>query len=211
MPVRSRALTVVRLWDSRPPTASEWVIVFSSSMKILFGSYRSPTVDTHENSDVARTFASPLLGNNSTYNSRASQIRGSYAHLVRLFPDTVVLIQPTTKMVSTKRPILIVGATGSQAGALIRTLLDVGATDTHELLAVTRNPSSGSAKSLQEHGVKLCRVISMMFLVYSQPLRTCLGRTLLISGGLQCSSNLIRTPLITCLIICLPTSYSRIP
>lgn len=58
-------------------------------------------------------------------------------------------------MVSTKRPILLVGAKGSQGGALIRALLDAGATDTHELLAVTRNASSGSAKSLQARGVKI--------------------------------------------------------
>lgn len=83
------------------------------------------------------------------------QIHGSCVRPYRLFPRPFFLVQPTIKMVSTKRPILIVGATGSQGGALIRALLDAGATDTHELLAVTRNASSGSAKSLQERGVKI--------------------------------------------------------
>lgn len=56
---------------------------------------------------------------------------------------------------STKKAILITGATGKQGGATIKALLDAGALDSHKLLAVTRNPSSGSAEKLEAKGITL--------------------------------------------------------
>ena len=53
-----------------------------------------------------------------------------------------------------KKVILITGATGKQGGATIDSLIKVGAHKTHTLLAVTRNPESGSAKKLEARGVK---------------------------------------------------------
>ncbi|KAF6802053.1 nucleoside-diphosphate-sugar epimerase family protein [Colletotrichum sojae] len=53
-----------------------------------------------------------------------------------------------------KKAILVTGATGKQGGAVITALLEAGAEQTHTILAVTRNPASASAKSLEARGVK---------------------------------------------------------
>lgn len=101
-------------------------------------------------------------------------------------------------MVPTKRPILIDGATGSQWGALIRALLDAGATDNHELLAITRNATPESAKSLGERGIKIeqgdLNDVSGIF----SSAKNMLGKDAPDIWGhrLQCSIELIRTPLI---------------
>lgn len=58
---------------------------------------------------------------------------------------------------SPKRAILLTGATGKQGGATIDALLDAGALDHYELLAVTRNPESKSAKELEARGVKVIK------------------------------------------------------
>ncbi|KAK7750031.1 hypothetical protein SLS62_008023 [Diatrype stigma] len=54
-----------------------------------------------------------------------------------------------------KKAILITGATGKQGGATIEALLQAGALEIHEILAVTRNPGSGSAKKLEARGITL--------------------------------------------------------
>lgn len=55
-----------------------------------------------------------------------------------------------------KKAILVTGATGKQGGGTINALLDGGAlNNNYTLLALTRNPESGSAKKLQSKGVKL--------------------------------------------------------
>ncbi|KAK8080324.1 NAD(P)-binding protein [Apiospora hydei] len=54
-----------------------------------------------------------------------------------------------------KRVILVTGATGKQGSATIDALIASGALDTHTLIAVTRNPASGSAQKLASRGVQL--------------------------------------------------------
>lgn len=104
----------------------------------------------------------------------------------------------------------MVGATGSQGGALTRALLDAGATDNHELLAVTRNPTSGSAKSLRESDVKIVQGdLSDVPGIFSSA-KNLLGKDASGIWGVY-SVQVIPSVLITCSIICLPTSYSRIP
>ncbi|KAK8051769.1 nucleoside-diphosphate-sugar epimerase family protein [Apiospora rasikravindrae] len=56
---------------------------------------------------------------------------------------------------TSKRVILVTGATGKQGSATIDALIANGALDTHTLVAVTRNPASGSAKKLATRGVQL--------------------------------------------------------
>ncbi|KAK6828235.1 hypothetical protein PG990_009851 [Apiospora arundinis] len=56
---------------------------------------------------------------------------------------------------TSKRVILVTGATGTQGSATIDALISNGALDTHKLVAVTRNPESGSAKKLAGRGVQL--------------------------------------------------------
>jgi uncharacterized protein YbjT (DUF2867 family) len=51
--------------------------------------------------------------------------------------------------------VLIFGATGQQGGAVITALLDSPQAKDFTILAVTRNPSSSSAKKLEEQGVKI--------------------------------------------------------
>lgn len=55
------------------------------------------------------------------------------------------------------KSILITGATGKQGGAVVDALLASSDAKSFELLAVTRNPESGSAKKLEERGVKLVK------------------------------------------------------
>ncbi|RYP58788.1 hypothetical protein DL769_008805 [Monosporascus sp. CRB-8-3] len=62
-----------------------------------------------------------------------------------------------TGSMSTKKAILITGATGKQGGATIDALLDAGATSAYDLLAVTRSPESPSAKKLESRGVKIVK------------------------------------------------------
>ncbi|KAK7927372.1 nucleoside-diphosphate-sugar epimerase family protein [Apiospora marii] len=56
---------------------------------------------------------------------------------------------------ASKKVILVTGATGKQGSATIDALIAGGALDTHTLVAVTRNPESGSAKRLVGRGVQL--------------------------------------------------------
>lgn len=58
-------------------------------------------------------------------------------------------------MSTQNRAILVTGATGKQGGAVITALLEAGVEQTHTILAVTRNPASGSAKSLEARGIKI--------------------------------------------------------
>lgn len=55
------------------------------------------------------------------------------------------------------KPIIVTGATGKQGGALIDALLSSPKSEEYLLLAVTRNPESGSAKKLADKGVKLVK------------------------------------------------------
>jgi NAD(P)-dependent dehydrogenase (short-subunit alcohol dehydrogenase family) len=64
----------------------------------------------------------------------------------------------TTTMVdngTSKRAILVTGATGKQGGATIDALINAGAPNTHILMAVTRDPASTTAKKLESRGVVL--------------------------------------------------------
>lgn len=56
---------------------------------------------------------------------------------------------------SSKKVILVTGATGKQGSATIDALIADGALNTHTLIAVTRNTESGSAKRLAGRGVQL--------------------------------------------------------
>ncbi|KAK7956422.1 uncharacterized protein PG986_005644 [Apiospora aurea] len=56
---------------------------------------------------------------------------------------------------ASKRAILVTGATGKQGSATIDALIASGALDTHTLVAVTRNPASGTAQKLASRGVQL--------------------------------------------------------
>jgi uncharacterized protein YbjT (DUF2867 family) len=56
-------------------------------------------------------------------------------------------------MASPKKAILITGATGKQGGAVIDSLLSAEEAKDFTIVAVTRNPESGSAKKLQARGV----------------------------------------------------------
>lgn len=51
-----------------------------------------------------------------------------------------------------KRTVLVLGATGNQGGAVVRSLLNDG---NYTIKAVTRNPQSADAKQLQSQGVQL--------------------------------------------------------
>lgn len=53
--------------------------------------------------------------------------------------------------------ILITGATGKQGGATINALLSSDRSDDVNILALTRNPDSASAKSLSHRGVTLIK------------------------------------------------------
>jgi uncharacterized protein YbjT (DUF2867 family) len=54
---------------------------------------------------------------------------------------------------SQKLAVAVVGATGNQGGAVVKSLLERG----HEVRAVTRNPDSAKAKALAQAGVTLVR------------------------------------------------------
>lgn len=56
---------------------------------------------------------------------------------------------------TSKKVILVTGATGKQGSATIDALIAGGALDTHTLVAVTRNTESGSAKRLAGRGIQL--------------------------------------------------------
>ncbi|KAK8060104.1 hypothetical protein PG996_010034 [Apiospora saccharicola] len=56
---------------------------------------------------------------------------------------------------SSKKVILVTGATGKQGSATMDALIAGGALDTHTLVAVTRNTESGSAKRLAGRGVQV--------------------------------------------------------
>jgi uncharacterized protein YbjT (DUF2867 family) len=53
--------------------------------------------------------------------------------------------------------LLITGATGKQGGATIKALLDSPQSKDFTILAVTRNPESGSAQKLKEKGIKIVK------------------------------------------------------
>ncbi|KAF9870459.1 nucleoside-diphosphate-sugar epimerase family protein [Colletotrichum karsti] len=60
-----------------------------------------------------------------------------------------------SQILQNRKTILVTGATGKQGGAVIAALLEAGAGKTHNILAVTRNPSAAAAKSLQNRGIKI--------------------------------------------------------
>ena len=63
------------------------------------------------------------------------------------------------KTMSTKKVLVIFGATGNQGGSVIKTILgDPKMTDQFELRAITRDPSNPTAISLREKGIKVLRV-----------------------------------------------------
>ena len=56
---------------------------------------------------------------------------------------------------TSKKAILLAGATGKQGGATVRALLEAGALEHYRILAVTRNAESRGAKNLAAKGVDL--------------------------------------------------------
>ncbi|KAF4827107.1 NmrA-like family domain-containing protein 1 [Colletotrichum tropicale] len=54
-----------------------------------------------------------------------------------------------------RKAILVTGATGKQGGATVEALIQANATSSHQVLALTRNRESSSAKRLEVAGVKI--------------------------------------------------------
>ncbi|KAF4840521.1 NmrA-like family domain-containing protein [Colletotrichum siamense] len=54
-----------------------------------------------------------------------------------------------------RKAILVIGATGKQGGATVEALIEANATSSHQVLALTRNRESSSAKRLEVAGVKI--------------------------------------------------------
>jgi nucleoside-diphosphate-sugar epimerase len=56
-----------------------------------------------------------------------------------------------------EKTFLVIGATGQQGGAVVKSLLSSGTSVLITIIAVTRNPESSSAKALIAKGVKVIK------------------------------------------------------